>query len=161
TRNGSFTCNPARTRIMSTLARTAVPDRHQTRRSSFVPSVMRLPVNVSARVLGNDRPMQCKLACACGGGCPGCKEEHDELIAQPKLAISTPDDPLEREADRVADMVLRMPTSRGQGGWTMSAEATRPIQRMCDSSPSADGSAASDSLASVGSGAALDRATRD
>src|ERR1700730_5491172 len=31
------------------------------------------------------------------------------LSIQPKLAISAPDDPFEREADRVADQVMRMP----------------------------------------------------
>jgi hypothetical protein len=30
-------------------------------------------------------------------------------ICQAKLKISTPDDPLEREADQVADQVMRMP----------------------------------------------------
>lgn len=38
-------------------------------------------------------------ACACGGSCPRC------LL---QAAIGSPDDPLEREADRVADSVVRM-----------------------------------------------------
>jgi Domain of unknown function (DUF4157) len=44
--------------------------------------------------------------CACGGGCPSCK---DELGIQTKLKISEPGDMYEQEADRVADEVMRMP----------------------------------------------------
>jgi hypothetical protein len=43
--------------------------------------------------------------CACGGGCPNCKEK---LPLQTKLSVSEPGDALEREADAVADSVLRM-----------------------------------------------------
>jgi outer membrane protein OmpA-like peptidoglycan-associated protein len=46
-----------------------------------------------------------RAACACGGGCPRC-------VARPlqaKLDLSRPDDALEREADQVAERVLRMP----------------------------------------------------
>ncbi len=38
-------------------------------------------------------------SCACGGGCPRC---------QAKLNIGTPEDPLEREADHLADRIMRM-----------------------------------------------------
>jgi hypothetical protein len=41
--------------------------------------------------------------CACGGGCPRCKEE---LGIQTKLKISEPGDKYEQEADRVADFVV-------------------------------------------------------
>jgi len=44
--------------------------------------------------------------CACGGGCPRCK---DELGIQTKLKISEPGDKYEQEADRIADEVMRMP----------------------------------------------------
>ncbi|HEV7389953.1 MAG TPA: DUF4157 domain-containing protein, partial [Gemmatimonadaceae bacterium] len=58
--------------------------------------------------------IQRKAGCACGGGCPSCKEELD---VQPKLEISTPGDPLEQEADRVAGQVMRMPNAmRGSTG---------------------------------------------
>jgi outer membrane protein OmpA-like peptidoglycan-associated protein len=56
--------------------------------------------------------LQRKPHCACGGGCPGCgkeTEEAEDLPVQPKLAISTPGDPLEQEADYVAEQVMRMP----------------------------------------------------
>jgi outer membrane protein OmpA-like peptidoglycan-associated protein len=45
--------------------------------------------------------------CACGGTCADCKEEASNL--QTKLAINEPGDEYEREADRVADQVMRMP----------------------------------------------------
>jgi hypothetical protein len=42
-------------------------------------------------------------ACACGGGCPRCPDRH----TNPK--VGAPDDPLEREADAIADQVSAMP----------------------------------------------------
>jgi hypothetical protein len=48
-----------------------------------------------------------KPKCACGGGCPKC----EEATAGPqKLTLGRADDVCEREADRVAEQVLRMPT---------------------------------------------------
>lgn len=44
--------------------------------------------------------------CACGGGCPRCKEE---LGIQTKLKIGEPGDKYEQEADQIADEVMRMP----------------------------------------------------
>lgn len=44
--------------------------------------------------------------CACGGGCPRCKED---LGIQTKLKIGEPNDKYEQEADRIADEVMRMP----------------------------------------------------
>jgi uncharacterized protein DUF4157 len=44
--------------------------------------------------------------CACGGGCPHCQQEN---FLQTKLQIGQPGDALEREADRAAERVLRMP----------------------------------------------------
>jgi hypothetical protein len=44
--------------------------------------------------------------CACGGGCPRCREDYP---LQAKLEVSQPGDTLEQEADRVAEQVLRMP----------------------------------------------------
>jgi hypothetical protein len=46
--------------------------------------------------------------CACGGGCPRCKQE---LEIQTKLKIGEPGDKYEQEADRIADEVMRMPES--------------------------------------------------
>src|SRR5258707_318 len=72
--------------------------------------------------------LQRKPACACGDTCPRCA---GEAPLHAKLAVSRPDDEFEREADRVADAVLRMPAaeaavmSRGNAGV---ADPTR-IQR--------------------------------
>jgi len=51
-------------------------------------------------------------------------------LIQPKLKISRPNDPLEKEADRIADEVMRMPTP------AQDANATNPlvrrrVQRLC------------------------------
>jgi hypothetical protein len=52
----------------------------------------------------NDMPIQRKLTCPCGGGCPRC-----EGMIQPKLMINQPGDKYEEEADRMADKVMLMP----------------------------------------------------
>jgi hypothetical protein len=44
-------------------------------------------------------------ACACGGGCPRCLEAEG---IQAKIKIGAPDDKYEREADKMADRVMRM-----------------------------------------------------
>ena len=46
-----------------------------------------------------------RASCACGGGCPRCRENYP---LQAKLEVSQPGDALEQEADRVAEQVLRM-----------------------------------------------------
>ncbi len=45
-----------------------------------------------------------RKSCACGGGCPRCQ-------VQLKLAVSQPNDVYEQEADRVAENILRTPSS--------------------------------------------------
>lgn len=78
-----------------------------------------------------------QTACACGGRCPKCEAE-----AQAKRAVSEPGDPLEREADAVADKVLRM-AEPGSGGSPPAGSRGR------DGSPGgADGSAIATSRAS-------------
>jgi hypothetical protein len=58
-----------------------------------------MPTPVPIRPIGS---------CACGGGCPRCQSKSP---LQAKLAVSEPGDMYEREADRVADEVTRMPAS--------------------------------------------------
>src|SRR5437660_324370 len=41
--------------------------------------------------------------CACGGGCPQCQMKSGGAVS-----VSQPGDPFEREADHVADQVMRM-----------------------------------------------------
>ncbi|MCP4401362.1 MAG: hypothetical protein GY801_29190 [bacterium] len=48
--------------------------------------------------------IQQQAICPCGGGCPRCTR-----VIQPKLPIGQPDDKYEREADRVAEQVMRIP----------------------------------------------------
>jgi Domain of unknown function (DUF4157) len=52
------------------------------------------------------------------------------LAIQPKLTVGAPDDPLEREADHVADHVMRMPEPRS-GGVPVTARAAASIRRRC------------------------------
>src|ERR1700730_5553048 len=53
---------------------------------------------------------------------------HSRTI-QPKLTVSRPDDVYEREADRVADQVMRMPD--GHGVTTLGIGNSRMVQRKC------------------------------
>jgi hypothetical protein len=57
-------------------------------------------------------------ACACGGGCPRC-------AAQPQVKVSRPGDPLEREADRIAERV-----ARGERAGAVTRAAAAPLQRL-------------------------------
>lgn len=80
--------------------------------------------------------LQRQPACACGGGCPRCREKHQSTTAmpmiQPKLKISPPDDVYEREADRVANQVMRMdvPGKAVESPPARDAEGDR-VQRLC------------------------------
>lgn len=81
--------------------------------------------------------------CACGGGCPSCEAEKENVKLQTKLAISSPGDVFEREADAVADHVMRMPDP-----------ALQPLAQT-------NGSAvASDFTSRLGAGVPLDSASR-
>jgi hypothetical protein len=64
---------------------------------STVPSAARRPTSLSGRA-----------RCACGGGCPRCREAG--------LSISEPGNPLEREAQRMADQVPAAPARFEAGG---------------------------------------------
>ena len=74
-----------------------------------------------SRLLGSSRRIQPK--CACGGSCPRCQQANSK--------ISQPGDVYEREADRVADRVMRMPIPQVQreaaGGAGQSAAPSRPV----------------------------------
>jgi len=60
--------------------------------------------------------------CACGGDCPRCKSESGSVGT---MQISQPGDPFEREADRVADQVMRMAEPESV------SSAPAAIQRKC------------------------------
>jgi hypothetical protein len=65
---------------------------------------------VSARPASLGSAPKLFRACACGGGCPRCAGEASVRV-QPKLdpsvAVSQPHEPLEREADRMAENAMR------------------------------------------------------
>ena len=77
--------------------------------------------------------------CACGGSCPRCQQDKNNPV-QTKLAIRSPGDAFEQEADRVADQVLRMtpdapspPSISALAGASSvpESEAHVPVQRKC------------------------------
>ena len=69
------------------------------------------PVEVSPL---HQNTIQRKANCACGGGCPRCNSESEGVKVQAKLAISSPGDHFEQEADHIADQVMRMPNPEVQ-----------------------------------------------
>lgn len=104
--------------------------------------------------------IQRKPGCACGGGCPSCKEDGDDLHIHPKLEVGTPGDPLEQQADSVAELVMRMPAPVPRQV-TTNTERPLPIHRSHDSSEGTVESVADDFLSGLGSGVPLDAATRN
>ena len=78
----------------------------------------RPPARLPAALLPMSTVLQEKPSCACGGGCPRCRANADhsdagmELRPQAKLAVGPAHDPLEQEADRIADEVLTASSHR-------------------------------------------------
>ncbi|MDR2153614.1 MAG: DUF4157 domain-containing protein [Burkholderiaceae bacterium] len=76
------------------------------------------------------RPLRLQRKCACGASTPKgqmCEECKNKTL-QTKLAIGSVDDPLEREADRVADQVMASsaPTASAGGDGAASLQAAPP-----------------------------------
>jgi Domain of unknown function (DUF4157) len=53
------------------------------------------------------------------------------LGVRPKLAVSSPDDPEEREADHIADRVMRMPADTAAAGESLTLLREPTLQRAC------------------------------
>jgi hypothetical protein len=108
------------------------------------------------------RTCACGAPSATGGSCAACEPKATGAgpqVLQKQLAIGAADDPLEREADRVADQVMRIEAS-GQ-----SAQGTSPprIQRLAShatSLPAGDVAPPSVERALSGSGRPLEPALR-
>jgi Domain of unknown function (DUF4157) len=64
------------------------------------------PINLTAGF--EVATIQRSATCACGGDCPSCLEPSS---IQTKLSVSSPGDPLEQEADRVAEQIMRLPSA--------------------------------------------------
>lgn len=93
------------------------------------------------------------LRCACGGGCPRCRDAEGELAGQPKLRISRPGDATEREADRVAEEVLRAPEA------AVSSRLTGAT-KVAESSPAVETSVAHELAGLEGQGQPVPSVTR-
>jgi hypothetical protein len=87
--------------------------REQRRSQTALPAIRRR-VEPAAALDAGSGPVLLRKVCPCGGGCSGCAAEQqveDNEAAssiQAKLEIGAVNDPLEYEADRVADHVTRM-----------------------------------------------------
>ncbi len=66
--------------------------------------------------------------------CPAC--DHDNARVQPGLKVGAPNDPYEKEADRMAEKVMRMPllSFTGGGGIRPEGNPNRQVQRNEDDS---------------------------
>jgi len=102
--------------------------------------------------------------CACGGGCPRCTA----MSLQRKAQVSAPGDRFEREADEVADQVMRMPDSMVQRQCKACSDASTPrpsdegepqIQRRANGEGGTS-KVASDFTNRLGAGVPLDTASR-
>ena len=98
-----------------------------------------IPKSSVSSVSMQTRGMQRKCACGnhtlAGGQCPECRKNKGSL--QPKLAMGTSSDPLEREADQVADQVLAARTTSAVDGATLSIQRrTGKPSEQSDEAPS-------------------------
>ena len=88
---------------MQSLART---NARISRAAERAPNVRPPPAMLRATL--QPQPLLMRAACACGGTCPRCRGGQ-AAASPPALAVNTPGDAFEREADQVADQVMRMP----------------------------------------------------
>jgi hypothetical protein len=123
------------------------------------------PVVAVSTTPGGSLLVQGKSGCACGGGCPRCEQEGQQI--QPKLTVSTPGDVFEREADHVADQIMRMPDPGLQRQRNDSSDTSAPssnneepqIRRQVNNA-GGNSEVASDFTSRLGAGAPLDAASR-
>ena len=114
--------------------------------------------NVRGTIAPRSRPLQRKCACGShtpgGGACPSCSDRESRL--QRKLAVGAASDPLEHEADRIAEQVLAAPTRADVG------HAPPRIQRVSAQPAAAAIEAPANVAAVVGApGRVLDAPLRD
>src|ERR1041385_7074879 len=82
-------------------------------------------------------PRALNRACACGGTCPHCSGDFNCATPQTRLTVNEPGDAFEREADHVANQVMRMAdpaAQQGLGAPTSSVPSLRRapgLQRKC------------------------------
>jgi hypothetical protein len=100
--------------------------------------------------------------CACGGGCPSCEAEKDNVKLQTKLAISSPGDAFEQEADTVADQVMRMPDPASQRQRTnaFTSNNQAPLIKRQTNGAAGSSTVASNFISRLGAGVPLDSASR-
>ena len=87
-----------------------------------------LPTSIAA--LFSAPMIQRKAACACGGDCPRCRDAP----IQTKLSVSHPGDQHEKEADHIAEQVMRMPAhlpAHEAKPLSLNQEPAATLQRKC------------------------------
>jgi len=101
-------------------------------------------------------------ACGCGGGSALEDPVMGRAAVQPSLTVSSPGDPSELEADRVADEVMRMPASSAARSPRISRLSNIPsLYRSCAACAARDGDLSSVVARGIdGAGQALDAGTR-
>lgn len=117
-------------------------------------------ISATQRHLGNHlmgeismaRTARIQRSCGCGGSCGSCNASKEEPYVQTKLKVGAPNDRFEREADRVADTVMRPPSPTGDV-----SQAQPSIQRL---SGNMNRTLSSNSTLPRGEGRALSSQTR-
>jgi hypothetical protein len=142
-------------------------DRQTLRRSpgskAQSPQMPRQSLAASAIALAvSSRTPSIQRACGCGGGSSLEDPSMRRTAVQPSLTVSSPGDPSELEAERVADEVMRMPTSSAVGGPRISRASNGPsLHRSCAACADRDGDLSSVVARGIdGGGQALDAGTR-
>ena len=78
--------------------------------------------------LGTDGPSTIQRKCACGGVCTSCQSKGKRI--QPKLTVGPANDVYEREADQVADQIMRIPSDSRQHHQTRSSINLHTLRRV-------------------------------
>ena len=106
----------------------AVLPTRTTRRPSETQRRMAQPIRAST-------PHHTLHRCACGGGCPRCQQES--RMAQSKLPISQPGDSSEREADHIAEQIIRAEQSHSRADAEINTERLQLARLSDPSAPAA------------------------
>jgi hypothetical protein len=104
------------------------PDRHVTKKSASPAQTRAAGEPVYSWTDSTaDVSIRRKADCSCGGTCPACQ---GSVTIQPKLRIGAVHDPAEREADAMADRVMRMvePGLQRQAKPEEEEEEEKPVQ---------------------------------
>lgn len=143
---------------MASQARHAIAPDSMQRRKTPQPA----PAPAAARPYAAAGRLLQRTPCACGGGCPRCRQQAGVTPVQAKLQVGAAGGQFEQEADRVAEQVMHMSDSALPAtGATGGSDHSPPVIRR-DGSGAAQGNAQvpDNFVSALGPGQPLDVASR-